>query len=100
MSKRRRNEKKSVSSNFAEAQKYVTEIMPKIKDMLNDNNVVYDESDNGTELSIDTTDKTYGEKVYEQIIDECGIPSKALSCLIDIKYSSISNRLFIRLKRK
>ena len=100
MSKRRRNEKKSIGESFMEAREFVSSIIPDIKELLDSHDIAYDESDNGTELSIDTTDKTYGEQIEGLIKREIKIPEKHISCLIDVKFSSVSNRVFIRLKRK
>lgn len=99
MPKKRRN-RKSPSATFEAAREYVSDIMALIRDAIESHDIEYDESDNGTELAILCDNAPYVDTLYSIIKTETNVPEKVLNCLVDICYSSVSNRIFIRLKRK
>lgn len=100
MPKRRRN-KKLPSIAFEAAREYVGNIMALIRDAIEAHGIEeYEESDNGTEMTIPCDNASYVNTLYGIIKSETGVPEKTLNCLVDIQYSAVSHRIFIRLKRK
>lgn len=98
---RRRRSKRSPSRSFVEASEYVESVMGAIISALDREGIQeYEESDNESEIIIPCESTDRADRITDIIKSNGTVPEKAICCLIDINYSAVSSRVFIRLKRK